>query len=165
MDFHAESKDILEGKILSARKNERNFRNLFNTSSKSSKKLTKVLLALNMYLKYPQEAVGTCNQAQIEHIFPQTTQWHRNYTGWDKTKAKPFIESLGNKILLEKPLNIKASNGYFDDKKVQYAKSNFAEAQALAKLPQSDWLQQDIEARNEEIYMRLHDFFKQYAMI
>ncbi len=162
MDFQAQSQDILAGKLLCT-KNNRTFRAQFD-GAQSSKKLTKALLALNLYLKYPQQILEGCEKREIEHIFPQTTQWRKNYTGWDKIKAKPFIESIGNKILLEKPLNIKASNGYFDDKKAQYAKSKFLEAQDLAKLPQSDWLQTDIEARTEEIYTRLHAFFKQYAI-
>lgn len=62
---------------------------------------------------------------------------------------------------LEKRLNIKAGNNYFDDKKEKYKESNFLEAQELSKYTKNDWLKEDIEKRNEEIYNRLVDFFKQ----
>ena len=62
---------------------------------------------------------------------------------------------------LEKRLNIKASNNYFDDKKEKYKKSDFLEAQELSKYTKNDWLKEDIAKRNEEIYNRLVDFFKQ----
>ncbi|WP_334090408.1 HNH endonuclease family protein, partial [Helicobacter typhlonius] len=121
-------------------------------------KLIPSLLMLNLYLKYPEQETDI--SGEIEHIFPKTTNWRKNYTGWDKEEAKPFIESIGNKMWLEKKLNIKASNGYFDDKKVEYEKSKFLEAQDLAKYPKNDWLKEDIEARNGEIYQRLKAFFE-----
>lgn len=61
---------------------------------------------------------------------------------------------------LEKRLNIKASNNYFDDKKDKYAKSKFLEAQEIARRPQNDWLKEDIEKRNDDIYNRLKSFFE-----
>ena len=62
---------------------------------------------------------------------------------------------------LEKRLNIKASNNYFDDKKEKYKKSDFLEAQELSQSAKNDWLKQDIELRNEEIYKRLRKFFEE----
>ena len=74
---------------------------------------------------------------------------------------QPYIESIGNKMWLEKRLNIKASNNYFDDKKEKYKKSKFLEAQELSQYAKNDWLKQDIELRNEEIYKRLRKFFEE----
>lgn len=59
-----------------------------------------------------------------------------------------------------KKLNIWASNKYFDDKKNEYKKSNFKEAQELAELKQNDWLKDDIIKRGNDIYQRLLEFFK-----
>lgn len=132
--------------------------NLFKQQFSKVERLTNALLTLNLYLKYPEQETNI--SGEIEHIFPKTTNWRKNYTGWDKEEAKPFIESIGNKMWLEKKLNIKASNGYFDDKKVEYEKSKFLEAQDLAKYPKNDWLKEDIEARNGEIYQRLKAFFE-----
>lgn len=146
IDFQTDTQQILE--------NEPHFKEQFFKAYK----LIPSLLTLNLYLKYPKQETNI--SGEIEHIFPKTTNWRKNYTGWDKEEAKPFIESIGNKMWLEKKLNIKATNGYFDDKKVEYAKSKFLEAQDLAKYPKNDWLKEDIEARNEEIYQRLKAFFE-----
>lgn len=53
---------------------------------------------------------------EIEHIFPQT--WDSKYYSFDKDEANDKLEHLGNKLPLEKKLNISASNNYFDKKKV-----------------------------------------------
>lgn len=147
LDFQTDSKQILENK------------KLFKEQFFNANKLIPALLTLNLYLKYPNQETNIT--AEIEHIFPKTTQWRSSYTGWDKEEAQPYIESIGNKMWLEKRLNIKASNDYFDDKKEKYKKSKFLEAQELSQSTKNDWLKEDIKKRNEEIYTRLTDFFKQ----
>ena len=135
--------------------NESLFRAQFD---KASNKLITTLVTLNLYLKYEDQEVI---YGEIEHIHPQTTKWRTSYTGWEnKDEAKRYIESIGNKIWLEKKLNIWASNKYFDDKKNEYKKSNFKEAQELAELKQNDWLKDDIIKRGNDIYQRLLEFFK-----
>ncbi|WP_104638003.1 DUF262 domain-containing protein [Helicobacter bizzozeronii] len=161
-DFQADSQKILEGIHARGKKRGQTFRTFLFDSTESNKKLTKALLALNMYLKYPEQPTGVCEKPEIEHIFPK--KWQTNYVKLSQKEANALVESIGNKILLEKPLNIKASNGYFDAKKAKYAKSKFLEAQDLAKFPKSDWLLEDIKARTEEIYQRLYAFFKEYAV-
>ncbi|BEG57400.1 DUF262 domain-containing protein [Helicobacter sp. NHP21005] len=159
INFGAQSQEILKS-VVYTKRSEHTFRTFFEATQ--TKRLTKALLLLNMYLKYPEQKVEVCEKPEIEHIFPKT--WQTNYMKLDKKKASALVESIGNKILLEKPLNIKASNGYFDAKKPKYAKSKFLEAQDLAKLAKSDWLLEDIKARTEEIYQRLYAFFKEYAV-
>ncbi|MGH2305624.1 HNH endonuclease family protein [Campylobacter taeniopygiae] len=146
LDFQTDSKQILENEIL------------FKEQFFKANKLIPSLLTLNLYLKYPNQK--PIFKAEIEHIFPKTTNWRPSYTGWNKEEAEPFIESIGNKMWLEKRLNIKASNGYFDEKKEKYKNSGFLEAQDLAKYSKNDWLKEDIEQRNEEIYKRLKEFFE-----
>lgn len=147
MEFDTDTKQILE--------NESLFRAQFD---KASNKLITTLVTLNLYLKYEDQEVI---YGEIEHIHPQTTKWRTSYTGWEnKDEAKRYIESIGNKIWLEKKLNIWASNKYFDDKKNEYKKSNFKEAQELAELKQNDWLKDDIIKRGNDIYQRLLEFFK-----
>ncbi|WP_267891347.1 DUF262 domain-containing protein [Helicobacter bizzozeronii] len=159
IDFGAESQEILKS-VVSTQRSEYTFRTFFEAVQ--TKRLTKTLVALNMYLKYPEQPTGVCEKPEIEHIFPK--KWQTNYVHLSQKEANALVESIGNKILLEKPLNIKASNGYFDAKKAKYAKSKFLEAQDLAKFPKSDWLLEDIKARTEEIYQRLYAFFKEYAV-
>lgn len=145
LDFQTNTKEILQDEAA------------FKTQFFKAYRLIPSLLRLNLYLQYPNQELDI--KAEIEHIFPKTTYWRPSYTGWDKDEAKPFIESIGNKMLLEPQLNIRASNRHFDGKKDKYAKSKFLEAQKLAKLPQNDWLKEDIEKRNEDIYTRLKNFF------
>lgn len=147
LDFRTNTKQILENK------------EFFRQQFFKAKSLIPSLLLLNLYLKYPQQESDI--KAEIEHIFPKTTNWRSSYTGWDKDEAYPYIESIGNKMWLEKRLNIKASNDYFDDKKEKYKKSKFLEAQEMANNPKNDWLKADIEARNEEIFERLYQFFSE----
>ncbi len=159
ISFGAQSQEILKS-VVYTKRSEHTFRTFFEATQ--TKRLTKALLLLNMYLKYPEQKVEVCEKPEIEHIFPKT--WQTNYMKLDKKKVNVLVESIGNKILLEKPLNIKASNGYFDAKKPKYAKSKFLEAQDLAKLAKSDWLLEDIRERTEEIYQRLYAFFKEHAV-
>lgn len=63
---------------------------------------------------------------EIEHILPQTPEAELRLT-W--TGANPdadydeYVDRLGNLTLLEKPINIVASNGFFESKLAEYAKS------------------------------------------
>lgn len=147
LDFQTNTKEILQDEAT------------FKAQFFKADRLIPSLLRLNLYLQYPNQELNI--KAEIEHIFPKTTRWRSSYTGWDKDEAKPFIESIGNKMWLEKKLNIQASNDYFDNKKEKYATSKFLEAQELAKYPKSDWLKEDIEKRNEKIYTRLKNFFRE----
>lgn len=97
-------------------------------------------------------------KAEIEHIFPRNWQ-NTNYNGWDEKEAQEYLEQIGNKMFLEKKLNIQAGNGYFNKKKETYQSSYFIEAKDLAKSPQKDWLKCDIENRNKQIYAKFDEFF------
>ena len=147
VDFRTDSRQILENK------------ELFKQQFFKANRLIPSLLTLNLYIKYPEQKPWL--EAEIEHIFPKTTQWRSSYTGWDKDEAYPYIESIGNKMWLEKEYNIGASNATFDDKKEEYKKSSFLEAQEMANSSKNDWLKADIEARNEEIFERLYQFFSE----
>ncbi|MCE3040285.1 DUF262 domain-containing protein [Helicobacter anatolicus] len=147
LDFQTDTKQILENEIL------------FKKQFFKTKRHIPALLTLNLYIKYPDQKTDT--KAEIEHIFPKTTQWRPSYTGWNKEEAESYIESIGNKMWLEKRLNIKAGNNYFDEKKEKYKESNFLEAQELSRITKNDWLKEDIETRNEEIYQRLRKFFEE----
>ena len=148
LDFNTDCKQILKNS------------DLFKEQFFRTKKLTPSLIMLNLILKYPKQTLENTAKWQVEHIFPQTTKWRKSYTGWDKEEAKPYIESIGNKMWLEERHNIWANNKYFDDKKEVYKKSKILEAKELANYPKNDWLKEDIEIRNEEIYKRLLKFFK-----
>lgn len=98
-------------------------------------------------------------KGEIEHIFPK--KWKEaNYNGWNEEEADKFLEYIGNKTLLEKKQNIQAGNGYFNYKKGKYLESNFLEAKHLGNSTNTNWLKEDIEARNEKIYNRLKDYIE-----
>lgn len=138
-----------------------------DSTSKMLPKQVRYLLAINV-LEYDSKQQWEWNaknknyivtQGEIEHILPKKWQG-TNYQGWDKKEADIFLEQIGNKMLLEKKLNIECGNGYFGRKKEKYKESSFLEAQELAKYPKDDLQQEDIKKRGEEIYQRLLTFFK-----
>lgn len=94
---------------------------------------------------------------EIEHIFPQ--KWDTSFFNLDIEETNGKLEHIGNKIPLEKPMNIRASNNYFDRKKEQYAKSSIAVAKSFAKLPISNWLPENIDKRDRELSDELTHIF------
>ncbi|HRH35384.1 MAG TPA: DUF1524 domain-containing protein, partial [Catalimonadaceae bacterium] len=70
-------------------------------------------------------------------------------------------ELFGNKVLFEKKLNIQAGNGYFNQKKARYRNSEVCLVKDLAARLQTDWLQEDITARNEEFKTSVLDFLEE----
>lgn len=140
-----------------------------DNTSKMIPKQERYLLAINA-LQYDEKQSWEWNKdgenhkatsADIEHILPKDVIKGDDHQGWeDKKEAKKYLEQIGNKMLLEKKINIQCSNGYFGRKKEKYKDSNFSEAKSLADYPKNDWLKEDIEKRNEEIYNRLKVFFK-----
>jgi hypothetical protein len=63
---------------------------------------------------------------EIEHILPDTpeAELRQSFTAANPGKAyDEYKVRLGNVTLLEKPINIVAGNGFFDEKKPEYAKS------------------------------------------
>ena len=144
---------------------ELNFKIEFNENSlnqqidgHSSSKLTKALLLLDAYLNKGQSDLIKAN-AEIEHIFPKKWQ-DTNYNGWSRDDADYFLERFGNKVILEKKLNIQAGNGYFGVKKQRYAQSNIASVIDLSNYHKSDWMKEDIEAREAQFKTTLIEFFK-----
>lgn len=94
---------------------------------------------------------------EIEHIFPQ--KWDTSFFTISEEEANTKLEQLGNKIPLEKPMNIRASNNYFNKKKEQYRTSKIAVANDLANLPKDNWLIADIDNRNKEVSKQLSNIF------
>jgi hypothetical protein len=79
----------------------------------------------------------------------------------DFLDAQKYLESFGNKVVLEKRLNIQAGNEYFNNKKQKYASSKVANVLALSKLSQNDWHKDDIENREKVFIAELLAFFKE----
>ena len=80
-----------------------------------------VKMILNI-IAYQHQSELLPEKWEIEHILPQ--KWQSSYfpTNSD-SEVKELVEHIGNKIPIEKKLNIIASNGYFAKKKESYRKS------------------------------------------
>lgn len=125
----------------------------------ASSKIARALLLLNAYLHSCQKELVK-NPFEIEHIFPKKWQ-DTNYHGWNFEDAKDYLEKFGNKIILEKKLNIQAGNDYFGRKKEKYRASNIVCVQELGNYPKNDWVKEDIEAREIVFTTNLIKFFKE----
>jgi hypothetical protein len=114
-------------------------------------------------------SLGEFTVLEIEHILPDTpeTELRQSFTtvnpgkGYDEYKVR-----LGNLTLLEKPINIVASNGFFEKKKPEYAKSGHYLTRSIVALNPvgknssitrinekllafKDWSAHDIEQRQD----------------
>ena len=77
--------------------------------------ITKSMLAWWCYQDADQKLIPADTVLEIEHIFPRKRQENEKLLS-DKNN----LESLGNKALLEKAINIRASDYRFEDKKKYY---------------------------------------------
>ena len=78
---------------------------------KNGRPITKSMLALRMMLNKEQSYPKLSQQFDIEHIYPRKRQ--ENEKGLSNNRQ---IDLLGNKSLLEKRINIRASDYKFEDK-------------------------------------------------
>lgn len=127
-------------------------------SNSNSYKIAKALILLQAYSN-PNQNSAIPDNFEIEHIFPRVWQT-ANYNGWSKEDADKYLEKYGNKIAIEKKVNIQAGNGYFGKKKGKYATSSIAEVQQLSLYNNDDWIKNDIEKREKEFVDVLMNFFK-----
>ena len=97
---------------------------------------------------------------EIEHIFPQT--WDSKYYNLDKTEADKTLEHLGNKLPLEKKLNISASNGYFGKKKEKYRDSKIAVCKELGESAIEEWNLDNIRNRDVSLCKQIKSLFAQW---
>lgn len=127
-------------------------------SSYNSSKISKPMILLEAYLFDKGQGLLPEN-FEIEHIFPQKWQ-DTNYNGWTQEEAKKHLNLFGNKVAIEKKLNIQAGNGYFGQKKPKYSTSTISEVRGLGQHERNDWTKDDIEKRNEAVLNTLETFFK-----
>lgn len=97
---------------------------------------------------------------EIEHIFPQT--WDTKYYSLGDDEIEDKLHHIGNKLPLEKKLNISASNNYFFKKKDKYKESQIAICKKLGESSLDDWDMENVEQNDEKICKRLKELFKQW---
>lgn len=129
----------------------------------NGRQISKSMLVWWAFQDADQKLLDSDLKLELEHIYAK-----RRAQFEDGLIRKENIESLGNKAILEKKINIRASDYRFADKKSHYlgreakseqARKGTANAE-LRKLAASkeDFVEKDIVARNEQI---LHMFLKE----
>lgn len=139
-------------------------RNMFNNYSfTNGRPITKSMLTWWAYSNDNQELLSLESVFEIEHIFAKKRQEIEG-----SLINKTNLESLGNKAILEKKINIRAADYKFDDKKRYYKgftndKGQFKEGTKVAELLElsnnkNDFTEIDIESR----YSAIMDRFIKY---
>jgi uncharacterized protein with ParB-like and HNH nuclease domain len=124
----------------------------------SSSRISRAFILLNAYLNENQNDLIP-EIFDIEHIFPKKWQ-DTNYNGWNIKDAKTYLERFGNKIVLEKKLNIQAGNGYFGEKKKRYSTSKIETIKELSNYSKNDWTKIDIEERENKFITEIIFFIE-----
>lgn len=128
---------------------------------KSCRGLDRCLLLLNSYIQSgsPYPKLHQLKKIEIEHILPKN--WGKgNYNGWTKSKAEEFLEQWGNRIPIEKAVNIQVTDNYFEQKKKGYVDSANPELKALGGLPQEAWTPDDVKKRGAQIELNVSHFLE-----
>ncbi len=110
-----------------------------------------------MFASAPSQQTPDINTPfDIEHIYA------RKRTEMTPLSDSKLLESLGNKSLLERKINIRASDYRFEDKKKYYLGTEKKEGTKVEELKEltalSDFTEADIVARNNKII----DMFVEY---
>lgn len=116
----------------------------------------KILRLVLKILAYQEQDSLLPEKWEIEHIFPLNSKsaYFNKYT-------KNKIEDIGNKLPFEKRLNIRASNKYFEDKKVEYSESKISIAKKMSERNDiTVWDDSCISRRDNEIIETLLNIFK-----
>lgn len=136
----------------------------------NARPITKAMLTWWAFNDIKQPLLSLESSFEIEHIFAKKRQEN------EKTLSNSnLLESLGNKSILEKKINIGASDYRFGDKKKYYEGftndkgqskegSKIIELQNLAK-NKYDFTESDINARHDEIIDSFIGFLKQNDLL
>lgn len=132
----------------------------------NSRPLTKSMLVWWMFQNPNQELLFLDTPIEIEHIYARNRQNKENSVS-DIQK----IERIGNKAILEKRINIRASDYRFSDKVKYYqgfenSRKQIKEGTKNAELielsnNQTDFTEADIEKRSNDILTRFISFLKE----
>ena len=141
----------------------------YNYDFRNTRPITKSMLALRMFSFDKQELPESSTLFEVEHIFARNRQSQERTLSDAKN-----LESLGNKALLEKRINIRASDYRFIDK-VKYYKG-FTTDRGQQKpgtinyelhnmTDRTDFTEQDIIERNKEIIEQFLSFLQENKLI
>ena len=135
--------------------------NLINYEFLNQRPITKSILTRRAFSNPNQKLVDKKDIFEIEHIFA------RNRNLQDSLTDKRKVESIWNKVLLEKRINIRASDYKFEDKKKYYewftnAKWQFKSWTNVSELREllnkNEFSEKDIDTRKEKIIDSFVDY-------
>ena len=145
--------------------------NMFNNYAFSNNRgITRSMLTWWAYEHEEQELLPLESRLDIEHIFPRGRQ------DKERSLSNPkYLEALGNKALLEKRINISASDYRFADKKKYYIGyknlrnqwkegTKIKELQTLAN-SMDDFCEENIVQRNTKIIYSFTQYLKKNGLI
>ena len=136
----------------------------YNYEFNNNRPITKSMLAWWAYQDIDQQLLSIETSYDIEHIYAK----NRNEKENSLTNAKN-VEKLGNKSLLEKRINIRASDYRFEDKKKYYegfttSRGKVKEATNIVSLKKltskADFIETDIISRNDKIIEAFMEYLK-----
>lgn len=143
-----------------------------NYKFNNQRPITKSMLAWWAFMNPQQDLLNIETKFDIEHIFPK----NRQNKGEENTLVNiENLESLGNKSLLEKKINIRASDYRFKDKTKYYKgyinnrdqKKEGTDIAELLNLANTldDFVEVDIESRKETIINEFVDYLEAYKLL
>ena len=170
---YAEMLKIIEGKpvdFANFKFDEQQISNMFRDYNfYNMRPITKSMLAWWAYSDPKQELMKIETSYDIEHIFARNRAYH------DTLQNKKCMDMLGNKALLEKRINIRASDYKFEDKKKYYkgyinARNQEKEGTQINELivladSKADFTEQDIITRDNAIIDGFVGFLKANDLI
>lgn len=129
---------------------------------------TRSMITWYAYTFSEQKLLGLNEVFHLEHIYPKKRQEMEG-----GLKAEDNIDSLGNKILLESLINIKASDYRFGDKKKIYSgeqrRGNYKEPSKVAEIAnliaRNEFGEQQVVERNQIILDKFFDFLHNEELI
>lgn len=136
-----------------------------NYEFNNNRPITKSMLAWWAFQDAEQKLIELDKTFEIEHIYAKN-----RYVKEGSLDDSKHLEKLGNKSLLEKRINIRASDYRFEDKKKYYqgytmANGNIKESTEIVSLKslsnKSDFTQQDIFDRNKLIITSFMCYLKE----
>ncbi len=141
-----------------------------NYAFSNNRAITKSILTWWAYQDDMQELFSFENALEIEHIYPKNRQENEH------TLTNPkHLESLGNKALLEKRINIRASDYRFSDKAKYYLgfenskkqKKEGTRIKELLEMAQncSDFTETDIVQREAKIILGFVDYVRRNGLL
>ena len=164
--IYAEMINIVENKEVTFddfKFDEQSIRNLFSMYNFSNgRPITKAMLVWWAYENNNQQLLELSELIEIEHIYARNRQ-DKGQTLIDKEN----IEALGNKSILEKRINIRASDYRFEDKKKYYSgfedgkkkwKAGTKIYELIELTKNEDFGEKDIEARTKNMVNKFIDY-------